>query len=129
MVGFARTIGRTFHPRKLSHQHDLESGRKSCCLKGVLTSSSGPLFTAGAKIQRQGHHQAQTNSIIGANEKVIIKTAVLEQIETATLAMRISARRRLHISPKVHYRQYRRDFVLFASPMTKGTTIWPGDYP
>ncbi|KAK9234668.1 hypothetical protein V1525DRAFT_452539 [Lipomyces kononenkoae] len=49
-------------------------------LKGVLSSSSGTVFTAGKKIQTQGHHQAQRNRFIGANENT----------ETAALATRIS---------------------------------------
>ncbi|KAK9328776.1 hypothetical protein V1520DRAFT_280695 [Lipomyces starkeyi] len=75
-------------------------------LKAVLASSSGTLFTAGKKINRQGLLQTRRNSIIGSNENVIVKTAVRDRVGTAGLGTKISrsALELLHaeVMKKVH---------------------------
>ncbi|KAK9428581.1 hypothetical protein V1505DRAFT_287553, partial [Lipomyces doorenjongii] len=59
-------------------------------IKRGLTSSSGSLYTAGKKMNRQDNDRAQHLSIEGSNEALFVRQEIRNQIETSKLCTAIS---------------------------------------
>ncbi|KAK9431383.1 hypothetical protein V1505DRAFT_368224, partial [Lipomyces doorenjongii] len=90
VVRFRKPLNTGKLPMKVGTKGDNRVEGSHGAIKRVLTSSSGSLYTAGKKLNRQDNDRAQHLSIEGSNEALLVRLEIRNQIETSKLCTAVS---------------------------------------